>query len=80
MFVSLKTVNVRNHENRLMSVTMKNILMISALVLLIVLPVLVKGIFFNRHFKPMLIDLPGSYCPDPLYLLTKKPILVSSEN
>ena len=78
--VSLKTINVRNHENCPMSVAMKTILMITALVLLTALPVLVKGIFFDRHFKPMLIDLPRSYFPEPLYLLTKKPVLISGEN
>jgi hypothetical protein len=30
-------------------------------------------------FKPMLIDLPGSHNPDPLYPLTRKPVVISTE-
>ncbi|HSZ85945.1 MAG TPA: hypothetical protein VK787_07930 [Puia sp.] len=53
--------------------------MIAALDVFSVLPVLKKGIFFGRLLKPMLIDMPGSHGPDPLYLLTRKPVVISTE-
>jgi hypothetical protein len=71
--------NPVSFENRPMSEILKTILMILVIVLLSILLFLKIGIFLRGPYKPVLIDMPSSHYPDPLYRLKNESVGISTE-